>query len=65
MTNTTEDTIDERQGEVEDLSKACESILESLGCAESCETPEDFDANIDEALAEARSLVKAIEALRS
>ena len=61
---TTTDNIDERQSDVPDVINQVESLLASLRCAESCETPADVDANLDEALAEIAAIKRAIDKLR-
>jgi hypothetical protein len=64
MKKTTDANLDDRLCELEDISVTADAIREAIACAESVETPADFDANIDEALEQARGLVKALDKLR-
>ena len=42
----------EHQANIDDVRKTLERAIESLDCAESCETVEDFEANVASALCE-------------
>jgi hypothetical protein len=57
---TTPDTMEERQARIADLIEFAEDIADALSNAESCETPADLDANLDEASDNARNLLKLI-----
>lgn len=43
-------TLEDRQSELMEAIRAVRDALDNLECAESCETVEDFDANIGDAL---------------
>ena len=62
---TTEDNIEDRQGEIEDIRAHAQAVLDHLECAEGCETPKDFDININEALDSARTLIEQLKELRA
>ena len=49
--------LDDRQAAMHEAISAARELLEHLECAESCETLEDFNAN----LAEARSVLKNLK----
>lgn len=50
------ENLEERMGMLDGLLATARAVVESLECAESVETPEDFDANLREA-AQGASLV--------
>lgn len=62
---TTTENIEDRQAEISDLESVAEQIVGALDCAESCESPKDFDANLDEVIVLAQDLIAAIRILRS
>lgn len=67
MSKTTEDNIAERQGEIGEIRDAgfVSSALDDLGNAEDCETPSDFDANIDNLIDNLEQALVAARAVRS
>lgn len=44
--------LEEHQANIDDVRKTLNRAIEALDCAESCETAEDFVANVDFALCE-------------
>lgn len=64
MSKTNAENFEERRDELPDLTSVCEQISDAISCAEGCETPADFDANLDDAIAAAEALIKAIRELR-
>jgi hypothetical protein len=59
---TTEENLMDRQDAVSSIPSTIQEALDSVENAESCETPEDFDANVDEAI---EQLKEAIAELRT
>jgi len=57
---TNADNFEERKDDL----PACKQISDALSCAECCETPAELDINLDDALAAAEALIKAIRELR-
>ena len=64
MSKTTENNFDDRQADVSDIVTTINAAVEALDNAESCETPEDFDANVDEALEGLKAAISEIKGLR-
>ena len=62
MSKTTVNNLDDRQCEMPDVATILEQAGDSVRNAESCETPEDFDANLD---ATADSLQEALDAIKT
>ncbi len=65
MTKTTLENMEDRQVEVADLRTFIGQIEDDLGGAECCETPEDFDANLDAMVTAAKALIARVEEIRS
>lgn len=65
MSRTTKENLDERQGEIEMLARLARELAEHVDNAESCESPEDFDRNLDEAIATARAFIELARGVRS
>lgn len=60
---TTAATMEDRQAQAPDLRAHLAPITEAIDCAETCDTPEDFDANLDaieDAIKELTALLKEI-----
>lgn len=57
--------LDELQADVPELEKSAESVSGALSCASSCESREDFLANLSDAEDAAKELLKEIRTLRS
>lgn len=64
-TPTTTENIEDRQDEIDDIKKLAQTLLDSLDCAESCETPKDFDANVDAVDENLKEITAALKELRS
>ena len=64
MKKTTAENIDDRQAGVDDMSANIEAAADSLSNAVSCETPEDFDENIDEAINYLKIALSELKAFR-
>ena len=62
---TTEDNLDERMSAADDIQTEAGEIGDDVGNAASCETPEDFDANIDAAIEKATNVLADLKAIRS
>lgn len=60
MTKTTDKNIDERQANIGEVRKHAEAIIEALDNAESCETPNDFDANMRDVRSSASQLLESV-----
>jgi hypothetical protein len=60
-----EDVADELHGDAADRGKEVDSIREHLTNAETCETREDFFANLDNAIVESRDLFQALLNLKA
>lgn len=56
MSRTTLETLEDRQGMIDDIKRQAQELIDALTNAECCETPADFDANMEEA----RDTVKSI-----
>lgn len=65
MSKTTGKNLEERQALVGDLEKLADDLNEHLENAGSCESAEDFDANIDNAIACARMLIAEAHKMRN
>lgn len=65
MKPTTDDNLEDRLGELPDLFSTIETITEAIKCAETVETPADFDANIEEAIRACLVLLGELKAVRS
>ena len=66
-TPTNDDNRDDRENEVDELNAdtVLESISAHLDNAMSCETCADFDANLDNAIDELRTLLNDLVAIRA
>ncbi len=64
MSKTTRKNMEERQALVSDLRKQINAMDEAIEQAESCETPEDFDVNVTEAIASARMFIAEAHTMR-
>jgi hypothetical protein len=64
-TKTTTGNFDDRQSEIDEARTYASDLDDALVNAESCETPEDFDANIAEAQAGIEALLKLVKEIRS
>lgn len=49
-------TTEEKQADIPELLSMAIALIASLECAESCESEEDFQANVSEALSVARGM---------
>jgi hypothetical protein len=56
--------IDNAQCGLDDAIKAAKAVVSALECAESCETPEDYFANVQEAKDMTAELKKELAELR-
>lgn len=65
MTPTTQDRIEDRQALIYDIKKQAEALVDALENAECCETPKDFDANVEEAIGLVKELAKELEEVLS
>lgn len=63
-TKTNTDNIDDRQAEIDDIKKQLDTVREALDAAESCETPADFDSNVEEALSLLASVRASLKEVR-
>ena len=63
-TPTTVDNLEDRQGDIDDIKKLAQEVLDSLDCAEGCETATDFDANIEAVLESMKEITAALKELR-
>jgi hypothetical protein len=63
-TPTTADNLEDRQAEIDDIKKLAQALLDSLDCAEGCETPTDFDANIEAVFENMKEITAALKELR-
>lgn len=57
-------SLDDRQSDISDLTVEVNSIAEDLESAESCESSEDFDANIGSAIRQTEALLRSLRALK-
>jgi hypothetical protein len=57
------ETLDDKQSCTMEYEKTAESVVESIKAATSCETIEDFNANVKEAIEIAQQLVKDLKDL--
>ena len=55
--------LNDRQAELHDAIKAAEELLAALQSAESCETEEDFEANLGDALGFLKEIKSEIKEL--
>ena len=63
MTKTTDDTINDRQDKATEIVTILEGAAGDLECACDCETPADFDVNMEnliDALSEALKVARAV-----
>lgn len=65
MTKTTEANLDDRMGDLDEIRSSVSEADDALSNADSVETPEDFDASIDEAIDALKTALKDLKALRS
>ncbi len=59
-----QDKLDELQGEIYDLEKPSQELVDAIETAGGCETAVDFKANLDVALDLLEQLVKDVKDLR-
>jgi len=64
MSKTTEKNMDDRLCLVDDVKGPLQEALDALDNAGSCETPEDFDANMDDVLEGLKAAVAEAKAVR-
>jgi len=65
MRKTTKATLEDRLAQVVDLRALLVPITSAVVCAETVETPEDFDANLDAVEDGIKELLAALKEIRS
>lgn len=56
-------TVAALQAEIDDVRREVTALSAALNCAESCETGEDFIANVRDAIAQAREVANQLQHL--
>lgn len=64
MAKRTQDDLVDMQGMLDDAIKVTKALLSDLDCAETCETLDDFYANLDNALENVATIRAELKSIR-
>ena len=55
--------LEDKQGHIHDLMKSAQALLDDLSSAESCENETDFKVNVEDAIDQAKDVLRVLNAL--
>jgi len=65
LSRTTEKNLERRQAEIADVKMLLEQLEGAFRCAEDCERPDEFDANLGDMEAAAQAILGVIREVRA